>query len=137
MSKALERVHRERLEKVGLFVSEPYPENHVLSLGVVVGKPTSTRGNSIENFKYGYEDVAMDAPDILLFFHDGYWVVMAQEGVPVPGPGDFTNKWKTAEEAVEDVIDFFLGDPTRMKIKEKARLEVRERIAQWKKENRT
>ncbi|MCW5821917.1 MAG: hypothetical protein KIT34_03890 [Cyanobacteria bacterium TGS_CYA1] len=137
MSKALEQIHRERLENVGLFVSEPYPENHVLSLGVIVGKPTSTRGNSIENFKYGYEDIDMDAPDVTLFFHDGYWIVMAQEGVPEPGPGDFTNRWNTVEEAVEDIIDFFLGDPTRMKIKEKARLEVRARIAKWKEENQS
>ncbi len=119
---------KNRLEKAGLFVSEPYPESHSLSLGVIVGKPISTLGNSIKNFRTAVDEVEMDAPDITLFFRDGKWIVMGQEGVPVPGPGDFTNYWLTAEEAVQDILDFYLGNSSRMQVKEKAQQEVQDKI---------
>ncbi len=117
-----------KLEQAGLFISKPYPISHSLSLGVVVGKPTNIQGNKIDNFRHGYDEVDMDAPDVKLFFKDGQWIVWGQEGVPVPGPGDFKNSWNTAIEAVEDILDFYFGDPSRMKAKEAAQNEVNERI---------
>ncbi len=119
---------KSKLEQAGLFVSKPYPVSHSLSLGVVVGKPTNIQGNKIENFRHGYDEVDMDAPDVKLFFKDGQWIVWGQEGVPAPGPGDFKNSWNTAIEAVEDILDFYFGDSLRMKAKEAAQNEVSEKI---------
>jgi hypothetical protein len=40
--------------------------------------------------------------------------VTVEESIPSPGPGDFLNRWPTAEEAIDDVLDYYFGDPSRM-----------------------
>ncbi len=109
------------LRKSGLFVSEPFPAGHYWEDGVIVGKPTATKGNFIPEFKFGYEEIDMDAPDVILFSDGNHWYVVAQEGVPGPAEGDFTNKWNCEEEAVADILDYYFGSPDRMKAKEIAR----------------
>jgi hypothetical protein len=48
----------------------------------------------------------------------GKWVVTVHEYIPGPGPGDFVNVWDTPEEAVADILDYLLGDPARMRVKQ-------------------
>ncbi|QQR59071.1 MAG: hypothetical protein IPG59_06155 [Candidatus Melainabacteria bacterium] len=134
MTKAVEQIYIKRLEKSGLFVSEPYPVSHVLSQGVMIGKPTSVSGNNIKDYNFGYDDIPMDAPAVILFSTDKQWIVLGQEASPLPGPGDFMNFWDTIDEAIDDILDFYFGDSSRMQAKEQARLEVRSRIAQFKKD---
>jgi hypothetical protein len=118
----IEERYLEQLRAAGLFVSDPYSPEHSLPDGVLVGKPTTTVGNSIPNYKTGYDDLAMDAP-MIKFYSDGEsWNVWAQERIPTPSPADFENSWKMPQEAVDDIIDFFLGNPERMDRKAKARV---------------
>ncbi|MBP7860296.1 hypothetical protein KA183_01330 [bacterium] len=104
----------QKLQNAGLFVAPPFPEGHVMEHGIDIGKPVETIGNRVEGFQTGYDDIKMDAP-IMTFFSTGEkWVVFVQESIPGPGPGDFLNTWDTQDEAVADILDFFLGNPERM-----------------------
>ena len=108
----------------GLFVSEPNPSDHALPDAVLVGKPTAIKGNSIEGYKTGYDGLPMDAPMVWLYCTGDTWGVWSQECAPKMGPGDFENLWKTPEEAVDDILDFYLGSPDRMRAKEAANFEA-------------
>ncbi len=116
--------HIEQLKQAGLFVSNPWPSNHVMADHVDIGKPSSVKGNSIPGFErsYGLErSQKFDAPLIKLFLDGDTWIVRAMDHSPVPGPGDFLNEWKTGEEAVEDILGFYFGSPERMKAKAEAK----------------
>jgi len=47
----------------------------------------------------------------------GTWFVLAEDYCPAPGPGDFVDEWTSPDEAVKDILDFYFGDPQRMKAK--------------------
>lgn len=93
--------------------------------GVWVVKPTTTEGNFIPNFETGFahREGELPCPDtdapMLKFIRDGNkWQVFGWDGVGGMVPGDFLNEWNTAEEAIADILEFYFGDPTRMKAKE-------------------
>lgn len=114
----------QRLRSRGLFVADPMPSEHVFPDGVLVGKPTTLVGNFIPGYKTGYgkdDALEFDAPPVWLFCHGGVWVVLAEEYCPGPGPGDFLDEWHSPEEAVQDILDFYFGDPQRMQAKAEAR----------------
>lgn len=115
----------ERLRSSGLFVSEPWPSNHVWPDNLLIGKPVEVAGNSIPGYVTGFEsedvDVTFDSPPVRLWFDGEVWLVVAQEYIPGPGPGDFFDEWITPEEAVEDILDFYFGNPERMEAKAEAR----------------
>jgi hypothetical protein len=115
----------QKLRSRSLFVSKPWPSNHVWPNNVLVGKPVNIPGNSIPGYRDGFEskevEVEFDAPSIRLWFDGEVWLVLAEEYCPGPGPGDFLDDWKTPEEAVEDILDFYFGDPKRMQAKADAR----------------
>ncbi len=115
--KPIEEKYFEYLRDAGLYVSKPFGEEHVLGYGVIVGKPNTTKGNCVPNYSTGCGDIEMDAPT-LYFYHAGTeWIVHLQEGVPTFIPGDFLHSWNTPEEALDDIIDFYLGKPERMALK--------------------
>ena len=111
---AIDEKYLHQLEKAGLYVSSAFPRGHMWEYGVRVAKPTSTPGNSIPDYHFKCGDVPIDAPALVLYPIHGEWAVLAQESVPAPGPGDFEHKWSNLEEAVNDILDFYLGDPKRM-----------------------
>ncbi len=118
----------QKLRSHGLFVSEPRSPGAVFPDGVLVGKPETVPGNHIPNYSTGYvldidnnARVDFDAPPVWLYGHGGVWVVLAEEYCPGPGPGDFLDEWHTPEEAVQDILDFYFGDPHRMQAKAEAR----------------
>jgi len=117
---AIEQKYLQKLQEVGLFVSKPYPEGHAWEHGVIVGKPSSIAGNSIQNFQTGYNEVDMDAPTIVFHATSDAWIVLAQNFIPTFGPGDFQNIWDSPEKALDDIIDFYFGDPSRMNTKSDA-----------------
>ncbi|MBZ0186266.1 MAG: hypothetical protein K8F91_08470, partial [Candidatus Obscuribacterales bacterium] len=131
----LDELYLQKLRDAGLFVSSPYSPTHGWPDGVRVGKPTTTRGNSIPGYKAGYivigpdadEPPEMDAPMVVLYSVDNKWIVHSQECVPKLGPGDFVNVWSTPEEAISDILDFFLGDPERMEKKTERKEAARKR----------
>lgn len=124
----IEETHLQRLRHAGLWVSDPYPEGHSLEFGVRVAKPVETQGNSIPGFTSYCDDIKIDAPDLLLVSKTEGFCVYSQEHIPGPGPGDFTNVWPTAQEAIDDILDFYLGDPARMALKSKELEEGRRRL---------
>lgn len=125
----IERSYLDKLTNAGLHVSPPVK---AFRDGVWVGKPTSTNGNSIEGYKAGYVVIGndpappkMDAP--MLKFHKSgaeTWIVRGDDYVGGQGPGDFKNEWETVEEAIEDILDFFFGEPSRMKEKAEGRNQI-------------
>jgi len=120
--------HIEKLRSYGLFVAKPRSSDSCYPDGVLVGKPDNVLGNHIEAYSAGYstavavgQEVRFDAPPVWFFGHHGVWFVLAEDYCPGPGPGDFLDEWSTPEEAVEDILDFYFGDPARMQAKAEAR----------------
>lgn len=101
---------------------------HLYFLGFTYGlricKPRSVKGNSVPGYRNGYVSLddnegkefepETDAPFVTFFFNGQYWVVWSHEGFPGVQPGDFITEWATANEAIEDILDFYFGDPRRM-----------------------
>ena len=52
-------------------------------------------------------------PALILERHDGKWAVRYQVYIPTMGPGDFLNYWATVEEAIAEILDFFVVHPER------------------------
>ncbi len=135
MSKIDEK-YLKRLRDASLFVSEPYSEGHGWEHGVRVGKPAQITGNSIPGYEGGYITIGeeiqppeMDAPFVVLLSRAEGWMVRAQECIPIPGMGDFVNVWKTADEAIQDILDFYFGNPERMNQKAKRKEDLKKRLA--------
>lgn len=54
------------------------------------------------------------APMLKLINADGTWEVHGQDCAGGMGPADFRNQWSNADEAIQDILEFFFGDPARM-----------------------
>lgn len=87
--------------------------------GIVIAKPSTTKGNSVPKHQcfWGMSEITLDAPTLTLHREGDEWIVSSLDYEPGPGPGDFVNRWGTADEAVADILDFFFGDPHRMSLK--------------------
>ncbi len=132
----LDEEYLEQLRKAGLFVSSPYSPTHGFPDGVRVGKPTSTPGNGIPGYQDGYIVIGdaplppeMDAPMVVLFSMNDKWYVFAVDCSGGMGLGDFQNEWSTPQDAIQDILDFYLGDPTRMNLKASRMAEVESRCS--------
>jgi hypothetical protein len=112
-----------QLHEMGLLTSSPVS---VFANGVYVMKPVATVGNNIAGYKTGLASfgdggevdcVDCDATALRFIHCDGIWQVNGMDSCGGIAPADFINEWSTAEEAVQDIRDFFFGDPTRMNAK--------------------
>jgi hypothetical protein len=121
------------LRAAGLLVTVPaFPPGHIAYPdGCVIYKPHGAGGNCLPvNGYYQAGDAPIiDAPRAILHAERGKWIMTVREGIPLPGPGDFTNEWDTPEQAVADILDYFFGDPARMLVKRHAREEELRRLA--------
>ena len=113
-----------RLTDAGLLVSDPFVETHAgYPGGVTVAKPASVPGNGIPGYDagwgtgWGMTAIHLDAPALQLHGERGCWVVTSHDYVPGPGPGDFVNEHRLINDALDDILDFFLGNPDRMQTK--------------------
>jgi hypothetical protein len=107
----------DRLRAAGLLVSDPFGPDHLsFPDAVCIGKPADIKGNCIPGLKgyWGTEMVLIDAPIAYVHNSGRKWFVSVCQYAPGPGPGDFVTEWHSAEEAVGDVTDYFLGDSSRM-----------------------
>ncbi len=108
----------EQLRERGLLTSGPFSPRHSLAHAFWIHKPAATKGNSVPDYRMGFvtgdETIPCDAPSILLRPEDGKWAVWMQEGIPGMRPGDFKNHWDTEQEAIDDILDFYFGNPERM-----------------------
>lgn len=128
----IDDLYLQALRNCGLHVCKPFPEGHAWAHGVRVGKPKTLAGNKIFNYEIWFDGVAMDAPSVVLYFNGKKWIIAAQDYIPTPGPGDFHAQWDFPEEAVNDIWDFYFGDPTRMAKKATAYLGTIKRVAEYR-----
>ncbi len=132
--------HLSKLRSRGLFASHPFG---AFLGGVWVVKPTSTQGNHIPGYSNGgfiSLDGAPQCPNsdapMLKFIcvAENQWRVDGQDCAGGMGPADFINEWTTAEDAINDILDFYFGNKDRIdkkaaeKEKFRARREASKRI---------
>ncbi|HEY9714683.1 MAG TPA: hypothetical protein V6C72_14545, partial [Chroococcales cyanobacterium] len=79
--------------------------------------------HTVPGYSTGYADlvtqfeIRFDAPMVWLFPHLGQWVFLSQDYTGAEAPGDFENRWDSVDDAVNDIIDLYFGDPQRMQVK--------------------
>ncbi|CAN5733837.1 hypothetical protein BH10CYA1_BH10CYA1_34010 [soil metagenome] len=118
----IEEKYLEQLRAAGLYVSHPIP---AFRGGFWICKPVATPGNNIPGFNFsGYISLEpnpqcpdIDAPMLKFMFLNDCWQVHGQDCSGGLGPADFIDEWSTPSEAVEDILDFFFGEPARMNAK--------------------
>lgn len=103
-----------QLRERHLHVSQPFQKGRTLEDAVRVAKPATVPGNFVLGFESECGEIPINAPALLLRSTNEGWVVLYQDHVPTPGPGDFENIWQTPQEAVDDILDFYFGNPERM-----------------------
>jgi hypothetical protein len=106
-----------KLRERGLFVSPPFRSDHYgYPDGVVVGKPRGVGSNCVAGYRFcwGLEGTTLDAPTAYLHGDGIAWFVTVRIWIGGPGPGDFVRQFARPEEAADDIIDFYFGDPSRM-----------------------
>jgi len=131
----IEEQYLEQLRSAGLFVSHPIP---AFSGGYWICKPTTTMGNNAPGLEFGFISLEpeppcpeIDAPMLKFIFRNEEWIVDGQDCAGGMGPADFIDKWATPEEAVKDILDFYFGDPSRMRKKAEQRYEAKERALEF------
>ena len=58
--------------------------------------------------------IRCDAPITTLSFKKDVWIFYLGECAPGPGPGDFELTFPTLKTAVDSILDYYFGDPSRM-----------------------
>lgn len=121
-----------RLRGRGLLVYRMYGAEHKgYPHGCLIGKPVAIQGNSAprgghETFLDDFDEAtgkivpgtAVNAPVMVLGYHQEKYYVELSEGIGGRIPGDFFNQWPTIDEAIADILDYYFGDPSRMAIKQ-------------------
>ena len=113
----------QRLSDAGLIVSTTtFPATHqAFPYGRSIHKPQTVLGNNVPEYEcYLIDDddnrILLDAPSAQLFHQDAKYVVCVHEMVPGPGPGDFRNEHDNLDEAINDILEYYFGNPARMKL---------------------
>ena len=74
---------------------------------------------------YNFVGWSSDSPEInttikltdrrgLLYFENGLWIFRVWDHVPGPGPDDFAYGYEDLDRAVDAVLDYYQGEPTRI-----------------------
>ena len=104
-----------RLEKAGLIVRKIEGGN-ILKFRIL--KPTSTRGNARKQSEFyvrnGSERILCSPPRSMLVQQENSWVFKVWEWTPGPGPGDFRTSYASISDAVDAILDYYFGDPSKM-----------------------
>jgi len=121
-SKFVDPKYLDILREAGLFVSPPRSLFDGEWYWIV--KPTTASGNSVAGRSSGfisfYKDIQCpdtDAPMLKLCYGSGKWQVDGISHAGGMGPGDFVTYWGNPEDALDDILDFYFGDPRRMNLK--------------------
>lgn len=116
--KTLEEKLLDKLSDSGLFVSQPMS---ALGGGMWVLMPSTKKGHYIPDFESSFialegepEPPESNAPMIGSYSRDSAWVVDINGLGKSSESTEFYNEWATPEEAIEDILDFYLGDSSRM-----------------------
>lgn len=115
----IEKKHLDRLREKDLHVSPSIP---AYSGGVWIKKPIATKGHSVPGYSSDYisfeeepeKQPDSNAPMIAFYRGKSSWVVDLNGSLESVSPADFLNEWATPEEAIDDILDFYFGDSSRM-----------------------
>ena len=112
-----------KLKQASLLVESNFTGPYIN--GYTIAKPASTPGNTRKNWEtyFGSEEIFCDAPSATLYPKNDKWIFKIWECVPGPGPGDFIIDFPSIMDAVEDILDYYFGDPSRMNPPELLELE--------------
>lgn len=109
-----------KLKNAGLHVSPPVA---AYNGGIWIKKPIDIKGHHIPQYESSYvsfdespdDQPESDAPMLMFYRDKSKWVVDGKRSSGKElGPGEFINEWATPEEAIEDILDFYFGDSSRM-----------------------
>jgi hypothetical protein len=105
-----------RLLNAGLLVE--YNEFGPYKNGWSIGKPAAIQGNTRKNYESyfysGDDEVLCDAPSATIFPRDFCWIFQIWECVPQMGFGDFELQFESIDLAVNAVLEYYFGNPTKM-----------------------
>ena len=107
---------QQRLTDRGLLL-RPYSPEHSMSNWIMVLKPVGLPGNyDPSECRMNFGDYEIEAPEVYIYFAPaiGKWVSRMMHYGGGSGSRDFEYEWKTDQEAVDDILDYFFGDPERM-----------------------
>ena len=84
--------------------------------GYTIVKPASILGNTRANWEiyFGPEEILCDATRATLYPKNQKWRFQIWESVPGPGPGDFQVDFLSIRDAVDAILDYYFGDPSKM-----------------------
>ena len=91
--------------------------------GYRVFKPNHVKGNFVEGYEQNYVDgengnlnisMVLNSPISNIFENNEKFSFLVWEFAPGPGPGDFENSFDSVLECIDDVIDYYFGNPSRM-----------------------
>lgn len=107
---------QQRLTDRGLLL-RPYSREHSMSNWIMVLKPVGLAGNyDPSEYRMNFGNYEIEAPEAYIYFAPaiGKWVSRMMHYGGGSGSRDFEYEWKTDQEAVDDILDYFFGDSERM-----------------------
>ena len=115
----------EKLQAKGLFGGphplfssghRSYPSGYSISLPESAGGNTLYDGEVYTRDDQGHDQITR-MPALKLWGEAGNWNISVWEWVPGPGPGDFTNKLRSLDDALAKIMSYFF-DPNDHNFKE-------------------
>ena len=113
-TKAIKTQAIKKLKEAGLLVKfnrvGPYSD------GYTITKPATTLGNTRIDWEvyFGSEEILCDAPTARLYPQNNQWIFQVWQSVPGPGPGDFRETFSSITDAVNVILNYYFGDPSKM-----------------------
>lgn len=107
---------QQRLTERGLLL-RPYSPKHSMFNWIMVLKPVGLPGNyDPSEYRMNFGDYEIEAPEAYIYFEPaiGKWISRMMHYGGGSGCRDFEYAWRTDREAIDDVLDYFFGDPERM-----------------------
>lgn len=106
------------LQDVGLVITIHFTLEHgSYPGGYMISKPASAGGNYLPDYKcYGSNHVLYNSPSCYLHEKDGKFIVTVHEtlGVLIVGFGDFVKEFDDLDSAIQEILNYYFGDPTPM-----------------------
>lgn len=96
------------------------PSNTCRSVRIL--KPDNIGGNTIPGYRgpnlilEDGQTTTTSSPSLIFYGEDDVWFVELLLWIPGPGPGDFLHGFDDPSDGVADILDFYFGDPSRMRL---------------------
>lgn len=123
---------QKRLTDRGLLL-RPYSREHSMSNWIMVLKPVGLPGNyDASEGRMNFGDYEIEAPEVYVYFRPdiGKWVSRMMHYGGGSSSHDFQYEWETDKKAIDDILDYFFGDPARMEETFSGRAQILSRSAE-------